>query len=1598
MEALRAAFPFKAYIPGTEHRGITKGQLRHVVDYATRHCVDWYDDAPPSRIETSGQGLSMAVLNLYHLNTWLIMPATEPQVCSVVELMSFEAQTPQWFCSHWWGEVVHDFLMCVERHADVRQAARSTPYWVCAYANRQHALEHELAFDPRNTSFFRAMQCSVGVLIILDDCTVDSRGATAFTRIWCAFEASVAVTQEGRSAPMLVDVCAVHADAARLLTDGLTLQEQAMVPALGWHAKHAREADFPLELMRRGLSIRVELAEATDRIDKARILNAIAGVSDLDAEPPNTHPAFDRVNRSLAATFAIRCWHGALGSEDLLQELQHALEADLERTEAMFSFVGQPEFTDAQLCALAQALPLSTRSLRLHVGFCPLIRLEGLSGALGRLTKLRKLEVHFFGLGELESVAEVPKALMQLTRLDEFCFSLSTCPMLEDVGDLRRGIGALKRVIALTLSISHCPMMRDITGVSVAIMQLRLRHLVDVCLDLRDCEALPADVRGMYTSATHFRFKLMWYRFRHGLPMKTAPALTVEMVAVEANVSEAPGFEDHEEVRRPTAHGPGAVRQFTRLVSPPSQPGRPSLSLHHSTVDLIVRASRATVNSVFAEKPFPCSFPGCPEFHVNGGGYCPNHSHAWLFLGLRHRFANLRQQFDLLLMATAMCSLEMSDRSILAFFAMTLAMVAGYDIFTSFGLSGMAMFLLLVILGLCEIARAATLVDRMDQTARDLDCVAQCLVADALSQGGHASEPDMDQLGPEPMGDMRVLIPHGSNEQKQMYHLARKGHGDFESMITDAFSHLDEDALSMCRVDLLSLHHLELVSCGSRGRWEEGAHNWRASVRVTREVDGVRGVLSCVVVATTVQHLRSCWSSLEGLSAQDKLSIVGVSNGFRAGAASDGYRHLCANLRFQGLPASVEIHVEALMEVRRAASNAYGKACALGLVGAEPLRGVVADRQSGPLPWRVWLSVMPLRIGTAILAAWLAGKFWLTWSDTASDRKKGSDRRRLVATILVLPYAAILFLLCTDIFRSGRVVRRSRIVRLYEEHLGMLGTHYLDKTLVLQSMSVLLQAWGKLPLMSGMVTLIRRECKGESCSASFKQASAWWWLFAVALAFNCTYPPLLLYVDPKSMHVVAAFCEAVLGFMYTGGYIGTASLAVELDQDVHVYNFQTNHMKSVRWKFMDIELAFPHYFFGYLAVFVPVLKLFSIPRALERAARWKSATDSVARSASENNPRAHTLMHYPSSLPSLDEEETEVMHRLRSRGKIFWVLTWSVSISCAALYTDRFPFSESGSRCFPCVCVEDTLTTCRLAQDLGFRGLDLSRMGIAHVSTTAFHNLEDLEVLQLSHNNITLLEGPMFANLAKLEYLSLHNNNIRRLLPGSFDNLKGLVRLDLWYNKIERIEEASFCGLNSLLNFDLFGNHIVHVHANAFDGLSALKVLSLRNNIISDLDVQALTGLKSLELLYVDTNLLTRFDARVFHGLPKLRDVTLYCNPFLGIDYEESLMQLPSLKFVRWRARQAIRLPCPTLPLGAACEDDRPYSCSNEPIARLAACSKSNRTAGCAGVQKTAWSPFLGKCLTRVSASPSLTWCRLVSRRSRLDVQFLWIAPMRPAT
>jgi len=364
---LRRTFQFHGHIDRPEHRGITLKQLERVQHFAEEWCHVWKDLAPPKISKHSGQKLRMDFLNLHHLNSWMIMPATEKKKCSFVELLSSKRQVPTWFVVHWWGQPFIEFMESLKVHVKARRTAtEESPYWICAYASRQHVNEGEIFEDLKTASFYKAVQAThFHMLLVLDG------QATAFSRIWCALEETACLDRPHTD----LDIAAFSHSRAHILTQGLTEDEEELEksrPGSGLRAKDLREADFPVELAEQGLGVELHKGEATLEEDRLRILNVIAG-TDLQKDPFPEHANYVEVSRRLQALFAsLLLLRGTASrppgkkerSTTLVERIGSALRGDLWRKALDLHVEG---LTTEGMELLAQSLPPNLQDLKLRL-------------------------------------------------------------------------------------------------------------------------------------------------------------------------------------------------------------------------------------------------------------------------------------------------------------------------------------------------------------------------------------------------------------------------------------------------------------------------------------------------------------------------------------------------------------------------------------------------------------------------------------------------------------------------------------------------------------------------------------------------------------------------------------------------------------------------------------------------------------------------------------------------------------------------------------------------------------------------------------------------------------------------------------------------------------------------------------------------------------------------------------------------------------------------------------------------------------------------------------------------------------------------------
>ena len=377
-------------IAETAKRAITGAQLQRVCSHISRRCK------PEGWADKSGNQRTPGTVTLYDAARFVIKPATYAAQCSLVELIAFGEQVPLYFVSHWWGEPVLDFVKCLEQHAVDRGLGVDSPYWVCAYANNQWKLDDEIGGSLEESSFRKAMKLSFGTVTVLDE------GGITFSRIWCGYEIFTSLAGDKHKT---YDVYTCLKGGAVGLVEGLSAGDKDA------GAKQKRESGFPLERVR--LDIQLQSAQASVEADRKAILNAIVGAA-ADAEPPEEHASYTRLNNMLAGRFAAGMVRTVIARGKKLGPYFAAMKASAS-TSLVIDLSNLIKCTDKELQLLMAALPNSLESLNLQ--------LKGTKATEEGVTALFKHVCNLPRMRRLESDALASTHMplvMKMAMLEEF--------------------------------------------------------------------------------------------------------------------------------------------------------------------------------------------------------------------------------------------------------------------------------------------------------------------------------------------------------------------------------------------------------------------------------------------------------------------------------------------------------------------------------------------------------------------------------------------------------------------------------------------------------------------------------------------------------------------------------------------------------------------------------------------------------------------------------------------------------------------------------------------------------------------------------------------------------------------------------------------------------------------------------------------------------------------------------------------------------------------------------------------------------------------------------------------------------------------------
>ncbi|CAL1528354.1 unnamed protein product [Lymnaea stagnalis] len=170
-----------------------------------------------------------------------------------------------------------------------------------------------------------------------------------------------------------------------------------------------------------------------------------------------------------------------------------------------------------------------------------------------------------------------------------------------------------------------------------------------------------------------------------------------------------------------------------------------------------------------------------------------------------------------------------------------------------------------------------------------------------------------------------------------------------------------------------------------------------------------------------------------------------------------------------------------------------------------------------------------------------------------------------------------------------------------------------------------------------------------------------------------------------------------------------------------------------------------------------------------------------------------------------------------------------------------------------------------------------------------------LMTLNLSSNDLLILESRDLEDTQHLGTIILDNNKISVIQDGAFDNKPYLKDIRLNGNKLKQLPYGI---PSTVLKFTAENNNILRIFDLNFAHDSTMRVLSLKNNQINDLAAYTFSRLPNLTALFLDQNQITILNNMTFAGLRQLNTLNLEQNPISRIERRAftSLQRLNYLK------------------------------------------------------------------------------------------------------
>ncbi|KAK7286843.1 hypothetical protein RJT34_22140 [Clitoria ternatea] len=222
-------------------------------------------------------------------------------------------------------------------------------------------------------------------------------------------------------------------------------------------------------------------------------------------------------------------------------------------------------------------------------------------------------------------------------------------------------------------------------------------------------------------------------------------------------------------------------------------------------------------------------------------------------------------------------------------------------------------------------------------------------------------------------------------------------------------------------------------------------------------------------------------------------------------------------------------------------------------------------------------------------------------------------------------------------------------------------------------------------------------------------------------------------------------------------------------------------------------------------------------------------------------------------------------------------------------------------------------------------GLDLSEEFITGgLDNSSLFNLQNLQSLNLAHNDIHSLIPPMFGLLKNLRYLNLSNAGFHGQIPIEIGHLSKLITLDLSLSftsqNILKLEKPNIAmlmqNLTDVTELHLDGVMVSSIGkewCHALSSLHKLQVLSMSSCNLSGLIDSSLSKLQSLSIVQLSMNNLSSSVPKFLANLSSLTTLQLSSCGLIDV-FPKGIFQMEKLKVLDVSSNQDLLGSLPNFP------------------------------------------------------------------------------------